>query len=161
VHDVRLQVQFDTGGQRAMEPRELFDDYLEDTIYDEKQVAEEGVHLTADRILAVRGGGDTDFGGDEHRPSDLQVVRPEKRDPEDDYGWWELAGETVLLEYNERLTGSVRARLEPRRELLERGASHPTVTVESLGRVPLSVPAAGLALKENARVSTLRLAPNQ
>jgi hypothetical protein len=43
-------------------------------------------------------------------------------------------------------------------ELLERGGSHPTVFVRELGPIPLSVPPAGLDLKENARVSTL-LAP--
>jgi hypothetical protein len=36
-----------------------------------------------------------------------------------------------------------------------RGAFHPTVTVETLGLMPLWVGGKGIRLKENARVSTL------
>jgi len=42
-----------------------------------------------------------------------------------------------------------------RDELRARGASHPTLHVNELSRVPLSVSGGGLRLKENARVSTL------
>lgn len=45
--------------------------------------------------------------------------------------------------------------LQTRTELLERGATHPTLSVTTLPRVPLSVGGEGLKLKENARVSTL------
>jgi len=45
--------------------------------------------------------------------------------------------------------------LKPRTELLERGATHPTLHVESLPRLPLTVGGAGLKLKANARVSTI------
>jgi hypothetical protein len=134
---------------------------IEGLVHEPTQRRADGLDLTVSAVYGVDGAGAVDFGGGELAAADLDERPPAKRDPENDYGWWEPAGETVLLEYNERLTGGVRARLEPRPELLERGASHPTVTVESLGRVPLSVPAAGLALKENARVSTLRLAPRR
>lgn len=137
-------------------------DYLlsavEELVHEPTQRREDGLDLTVAAVYDLDGAGAVDFGGGELAAADVTERSPEKRDSEDDYGWWEPAGETVLLEYNERLTGGVRARLEPRPELLERGASHPTVTVDRLPRVPLSVPAAGLALKENARVSTLRLA---
>jgi hypothetical protein len=137
-------------------------DYLlsavEGVVHEPTQRRADGLDLTVGAVYELDGPGAVDFGGGELAAAEVTERSPEKRDPEDDYGWWEPAAETVLLEYNERLTGGVRARLEPRSELLERGASHPTVTVESLPRVPLSVPAAGVALKENARVSTLRLA---
>jgi hypothetical protein len=44
---------------------------------------------------------------------------------------------------------------QTRDELLARGASHPTLRVTELPRVPLSVGGAGLRIKKNARVSTL------
>ena len=140
-----------------MEPRELFEDYLEDTIYDDKQIAANGVHLTADKILALRGGGDTDFGGDEHRPGDQQVVRTEKRNPDDDYGWWELDGGIYRVVFNEKLRECPAPLLltaSPR--LLECGCSL-TAYVPPEGELAttLIVPECGVGMKENARIGFL------
>lgn len=139
-----------------MPPTALFD-RLEGAIHEETQVGDQhdGVDLTAGRVLELVRPGRVDFGGGELSSAGVTPHRRRFRDPEDDYGWWALTAGTYLLEFNESLTGDEPVRLEPRRELLTRGGSHPTVTTADLHRVPLTVGGAGLQIKENARVSTV------
>jgi len=137
-----------------MTPSELFD-RLDGTVHEDTQVGERGVDLTVDRVLEVVRPGRVDFGGGELSSAGLTARRTAKRHPEDDYSWWNLTAGTYLLEFNESLSGDAPVRLEPGRGLLERGASHPTVTTADLHRVPLSVGGAALKIKENARVSTV------
>lgn len=118
------------------------------------------VDLSVASVARVREAGAIDFGGGELAPAETASVAPAKRDPTDEYGWWELERGTYLVEFNESLTG--RVRVEPRPALVARGASLPTVTVDELPRLPLRVPeptagGVGLALKENARVASARL----
>lgn len=88
-------------------------------------------------------------------------VETERRDPDDDYGWWNLDGGQYLVEYNERLAAAeAMFVLQPHRALVERGAFHPTLHLNDLPRIPVSVPSGGVRIKENARVSTL-LTPEQ
>jgi len=140
-----------------MDVQELFDEYLEDTIYEGKQVADEGVHLTAGQILAPRGAGDTDFGGDEHRASDLQVVHPEKRNEDDDYGWWELDGGHYRVVFNESLQDCpVTLLLTANSRILECGCSLAScVPAEGELATTLTVPDCGVGIKENARIAFL------
>lgn len=138
----------------AETPATLFD-RLEGTVHKETQVGERGVDLTAGRILEVVRPGRVDFGGDERSSAGLTACRRQFRNPDDDYGWWNLTAGSYLLEFNESLTGEDPVRLEPGRALVDRGASHPTVTTADLGRVPLSVGGVGLKIKQNARVSTV------
>lgn len=137
-----------------MTPTELFK-RLEGTVHEETQVGEHGVDLTVGRVLEVVRPGRVDFGGDELSSAGLTARRTARRRPEDDHAWWTLTAGTYLVEFNESLTGDAPVRLEPGRALLQRGASHPTVTTTDLHRVPLSVGGAGLKIKENARVSTV------
>ena len=136
--------------------------FLDGIVHEDTQRAEgeAGIDLSVDAVHAVDGAGEIDFGGGELAAATTSAIEPEKRAEGDDYGWWELSGGTHLIEYNERLAAeNAPFVLQPRTELVERGASHPTLFVRELPRVPLSVPDAGLALKENARVSRLRLLP--
>jgi hypothetical protein len=137
-----------------MTPEELFE-RLTETVHEQTQVGDRGVDLTAARVLEVVRPGRVDFGGEELSSAGVTACRRRFRDPEDDYGWWTLTAGTYLLEFNESLTGSAPVRVEPGRALLDRGATHPTVTTDELRRLPLSVGGAGLELKENARVSTV------
>ncbi len=136
-----------------MTPDELFE-RLEGTVHEATQVGDRGVDLTVGRVLEVVRPGSVDFGGDELSSAGLTALRRRYRDPEDEYGWWTLTAGTYLVEFNESLTGDDPVRVEPRRAVVERGGSHPTVTTTDFHRVPLSVGGAGLRLKENARVST-------
>ncbi|WP_152041836.1 dCTP deaminase [Salinigranum salinum] len=137
-----------------MSPDELAD-RLDGLVHRDTQVHDGGVDLTVAGVHAVSGPGQVDFGGGELAEATTGPIDPTKRDPDDDYGWWALGGGTYLVEYNESLAGDGFVQLQPRIELVERGVSHPTLHVDALPRIPLTVPTAGLQLKENARVSTL------
>lgn len=141
-----------------MTDAERLAEHVEGIVHEETQVHERGLDLTVETIHEVDAPGAIDFGGGELDAAVTSSHDTNLRNPNDDYGWWELAEGTYLLEYNETLAVEESIVCQPRTELLERGASHPTLHVRELGRVPLSVPPAGLDLKENARVSTL-LAP--
>ncbi|SEO70501.1 hypothetical protein SAMN04487948_104272 [Halogranum amylolyticum] len=134
-------------------------DRLDGIVHEETQVHDDGVDLTVAEIRSVDEPGRVDFGGGELTAAESSPVETEKRDPDDDYGWWNLDEGQYLLVYNETLTGAGTAVLQTRTELRDRGAFHPTLFTESLGRMPLSVPTGGIRLKENARVSTLLPSP--
>lgn len=130
-------------------------DRLTDLVHRDTQQHDAGVDLTVAAVHAISGPAQVDFGGGELTEAHTSKLEPNKRAPDDDYGWWHLGGGTYLVEYNESLSGAGIAHLQPRTALVERGATHPTVSVSDLPRIPLTVPPAGLHLKENARVSTL------
>jgi hypothetical protein len=130
-------------------------DRVDDLVHEPTQTEGPGLDLTVASVHAVTSPGAIDFGGGELEPADATALDTVKRDPDDDYGWWTLSPGTYLLGYNESLATGDPLVLQPRTALVERGASHPTLHVTDLSRVPLAVPEAGLHLKENARVSTL------
>lgn len=123
-------------------------------VHEPTQVRDDGgIDLTVTEIYEVEAPGRVDFGGGELDPAELTPHDRVLRDEDDDYGWWQLDADTYIVEYNESLSG--RALLQPRTEVLARGATHPTLRVTTLPRVPLTVGGAGLRIKENARVSAL------
>ena len=130
-------------------------DVVSGLVHEPTQTEGPGLDLTVAAVHEPTGPGQVDFGGGELESANAVELDPEKHDPDDDYGWWDLGPGVHLLEYNERLDATTPASLEPRVELVERGAFHPTLRVTELPRVPLVVPDAGLRVKENARVSTL------
>ena len=129
-----------------------------DIVHEPTQTEGRGFDLTVADVYDVVRPGCVDFGGGELEPAETTPHFSQKRRPDDDYEWWHLDAGQYLIEYNEELSTDEALRLQPRQELLERGATHPTLTLTELPRVPLSVGGAGIKLKENARVSTL-LAP--
>lgn len=130
--------------------------FFTDIVHAPTQTGDRGFDLTVAEVHEVVEAGRVDFGGGELETADLQPHDSEKRHPDDDYEWWHLAPGTYLIEYNESITATdVALTVQTRRELVERGAFHPTLEVTELPRVPLTVGGAGLRLKENARVSTV------
>jgi hypothetical protein len=132
-----------------------YGEYVTDIVHEPSQSHDGGFDLTVAGIFEVVEPGRIDFGGGELEPAGTHPHKRTMRDPDDDYAWWHLSAGQYLLAFNESLTGEARVTLQPRTALLKRGASHPTVQVETLPRIPLSVGGAGLKLKENARVSTI------
>lgn len=123
-------------------------------VHEPTQVHEDGrIDLTVTEIYDVRTPGRVDFGAGELEAADLEPHPRVWRNQDDDYEWWHLNAGTYLIEYNESLSDP--AFLQPRTEIVERGGSHPTLRLDELPRVPMTVGGAGLRLKENARVSTL------
>ncbi|WP_225333158.1 dCTP deaminase [Halomicrobium urmianum] len=133
----------------------MYEQYVTDVVHEPTQTEDEGFDLTVAEVYEVVEPGRVDFGGGELEPAGTAPHDSEKRNPDDDYEWWHLSEGQYLLEYNESLTGDAAVTVQPRTELLERGVSHPTLRVDELPRVPLSVGGAGIRIKENARVSTI------
>jgi hypothetical protein len=132
-------------------------DSVDNLVYEPTQVHERGIDLTVSAIYDVVEAGRIDFGGDELADADLEPIPTALRDPDDEYGWWELDGGQYVVQHNEFLTDLEEPLwLQPANELLARGGSHPTVQVTShLPLLPLTVAGGGLEIKENARLSTL------
>jgi len=133
----------------------MYADYVTDIVHEPTQSHDGGCDLTVAEVYDVTGPGRVDFGGGELEAAETVAHASSKRNPNDDYEWWTLRAGQYLLEYNESLTGERTVTLQPRRELLERGVSHPTLRLDELHRIPISVGGAGIRLKENARVSTV------
>lgn len=130
--------------------------FLDGIVHEPTQSGERGFDLTVAGLHEVVAPGQVDFGGGELDPAATEPRDSRLRNPEDDYGWWELGAGTYLVEYNESIAADgLVFSLQTRDEVLARGATHPTLRVTELPRVPLTVGGAGLDLKENARVSTL------
>ena len=128
---------------------------IEGIVHEETQVGERGVDLTVAEVYEVDVAGRVDFGGGELADAELTHHDRTWRNRDDDYQWWHLDGGQYLIEYNESLSGDEPVVVQTREELRARGAFHPTLSVTSLDRMPLSVAARGIRLKENARVSTV------
>ncbi|SEH11146.1 hypothetical protein SAMN04487967_0217 [Natronorubrum sediminis] len=140
-----------------MSPDTTLSDAVDNLVYEPTQVHDHGIDLTVGALYEVAEPGSIDFGGDELEDAGLEPVSTELRQPDDEYGWWNLESGQYVLQHNEFLTDVEEPLyLQPRNELLARGGSHPSVWVAShLPLLPLSVADGGLRLKENARVSTL------
>jgi len=142
----------------------IFSSQLEGVLHADTQVEQQSVSLTAGGINELTGSGELDFGGSEFKLGEREAVEPQKRNPEDDYGWWSLPEGQYILELNESVklgSGQVGI-LQPHEHLYWNGSTHPTVLIDSDDSnmrlmVPLTVGHNGIEIKENARVSTLYL----
>lgn len=130
---------------------------IEGMVHPETQVHDGRVDLTVDRLLAIDEPAHLDFGGSELQLPATSPLQPQKRHPDDDYGWWSLEPGTYLIEYNETLIDPP-AYIQPRDVLIAGGGLHASGWIDSLERMGLIVEA-GLEVKENARISTLFLEP--
>jgi hypothetical protein len=141
-----------------MTPEELFDNWLEGTVHRETQVDDRGVHVTAAEVLVSRSRGRIDFGGGELEPSSLHPVHLLEPAPGERYGWWRLDGGTYAVRFNETLKeGAPPVVLLSNRRLLDcGGAIEPCIVTAGEIRSLLTVPGAGLSIKENARIGLLR-----
>ena len=144
-----------------MDAEHPLDGIVDNLVYGPVQLHEAGVDLTVGAVYEVTNPGRLDFGGDELEDAELEPVETIARDPDDEYEWWTLEVGHYVIQHNEFLAeDDVELFLQARNDLLARGGSHPSLVVEGhLPLVPLSVGGAGLSLKENARVSTLRTLP--
>lgn len=126
-------------------------------VHPETQVHDGAVDLTVANVHVIDEPAHLDFGGSELQLPATTELEPEKRHPDDDYGWWSLDPGLYTVEFNETLTAPV-AFIQPREALVAAGAIHPAGWFERLPDVGLFV-GGGLECKENARISTLWPAP--
>lgn len=125
-----------------------------DLVHEPTQVTETGIDLTLASVARIDEPAQLDFGDNELTDPKTTELTPQRRETADDYGWWELDAGTYLVTHNESLDTDTPLRLEPRDALTKRGATHPTRRVARLHPLPLTT--AGINLKENARISTIR-----
>jgi len=132
--------------------------FVDGIVHEPTQTEGSGLDLTVSDVYEITEPGRVDFGGGELESAATEPHPTAKRNPDDDYEWWTLAEGQYLIEYNETLSPpeDVTLVVQTRDELLQRGAFHPTLHTQELARVPLSVGGAGLKIKENARISTVR-----
>ncbi len=141
-----------------MEPEELFDQWLEGTVYKDRQVDPRGVHLTVGKVLRMHSRGHVDFGGDEMRSAKVHPLETTEHTPGDQYAWWRLEEGTYLILFNERLKdGAPPVLLVPNVRLVTCGCSL-DATLPEPGEIStvLQVPKNGVNIKENARIALLR-----
>ncbi|MGM0440994.1 MAG: dCTP deaminase [Elusimicrobiota bacterium] len=145
-------MRFLTGNEAA--------NYLEDIVYEKKQVHKHCVDLTVGRLYKVTAGGELDFGGGEYSKGEKKPLKPRKKDPQDDYGWWEIEPGSYLVKLNERFTIAPvqKAFIQPHSRLLKAGATHPNLIIEESGEIviPLNV-LTELSIKENSRITEFRI----
>lgn len=135
-----------------MEATEL----LDGIVYEPTQTEGRGIDLTVAEIYEIEAPGRVDFGGGELEQAETSPHPSDRRNPDDEYEWWHLEPGQYLVEYNETVVPEDRIiTVQPRTEILERGATHPTLQLPSLQQIPLAVGGAGIDIKENARVTTI------
>ena len=123
-----------------------------------KQQGEFSLDLTVNTISHINMGGALDFGGSEYQEASVSLLEPEKKTPDEPYGWWNLDTGDYLIRFNERIKIPAKGLIMilPHERLLAAGASHAPLAVENLDQnicVPIHVGPAGLKIKQNARVS--------
>jgi deoxycytidine triphosphate deaminase len=129
---------------------------IDGIVHEPTQRTETGIDLTVAEVYEIDSPGRVDFGGGELEPAGRSPHERTWRNPDDEYQWWHLDGGGYLLEYNESLEDDEPVVVQTRDEVRRRGAFHPTVRVSSLDVMPLHVASAGIKLKENARISSVR-----
>lgn len=141
-----------------MESEEIFDECLSQTVYRDKQLSPDGVHLTLKSISTPSSPGQIDFGGGEYETAENREIAPEKRCEEDDYGWWNLHAGEYIVRFNEEISskGPTFCVVSNQR-LIGCGCSLASVFLHQ-GPIAtiLRVPQVGVSIKENARIALLR-----
>jgi len=137
-------------------------DRIKNLIHKDTQIGEDKVYVTVKQIYLLDEKGSLDFGGSELHLAERKPLLPKKKLTEDKYGWWNLNQGTYLVEFNEQIELKEKeiAILESQEELLQNGCFHPLRIItpkEKLSFIPLNVGHQGIDIKQNARISVLRI----
>lgn len=131
-------------------------------ISEKHQVHAYAVELTAKGISSLNPTGEVDFGGSEFIPAQTAPIPTHQKHSQDRYQWWTLMHGGYTVEFNEsiELAPDEIALLEPHERLLRTGASHAVHFLR--GKISplttlLSVACARIQVKQNARISSLRV----
>lgn len=137
---------------------------LANIIHEETQFPENRniAYITVSQVGKIIEPGSLDFGGSEYTEAEIHWLEPKARSDEDKYGWWNLQPGSYRVEFNEgvELPDGTGVLLQIWNSALENGVSHPTEVI-TRSRNPLTtqmrVSDGGVRMKENARLSELRL----
>jgi dUTP pyrophosphatase len=128
----------------------------------ETQLTPNGFDLTTGEIHTFDGSGKLDFSNSEREIPDSTPIEPEKQDPNDEYGWWDLDPGVYKVVANEtvKIPNDLAAFAYPRSSLLRMGAHIQNGVWDggfdgtSTFLLKVDNPD-GIQLKENARVNHL------
>lgn len=146
------------------ELRELIEEegLIQNYVHLETQLTPQGFDLTVDEIHEYQASGKLDFSNDEREIPDSKPIEPEKKNPEDDYGWWNLETGTYKVVMNEKvdIPNNLAGFAFPRSSLLRMGVTIENAVWDSgftgTGSFKISVDnPEGVEIKENARVNQL------
>lgn len=137
---------------------------LQNIIHEPTQFPEDGnlAFLTVGRVGRLKHPGALDFGGSEYAETEIEWLEPEPQAEDDKYGWWNLEPGTYQVEFNEGISLSENSGvlLQIWAQALKAGVTHPTAVItDSVNPFStlLHVGNAGVGIKENARLSEVRL----
>ena len=138
--------------------------HTEDIIHRDTQQHDLHVDLTVAEIYRFTGSGSLDFGGSEFQPAPSEPIEPVKRNPDDDYSWWELDQGTYQARFNEKAVNLQDALLavSPHDHAKQAGiiASSSLIsftTGDSELSLNFRVPENGCSIKENARFASMHI----
>lgn len=143
-----------------------FAKHIHSLIHQDTQQQEYNIDLTAGEIHAFAGPGSLDFGGSEFQPAKRQLITPQKKVEDDDYGWWNLPGGSYQVTMNEKMnadnTDNILGILVPHEHARQAGiiSDNLLLAVEKEPQtitLNIQVPKAGCNIKENARIAALYL----
>lgn len=139
-----------------------FLDLISNLIHEDTQCNDKRIDLTVSEIFRLTESASLDFGGSEFTPVATEVIEPEKQDPADEYGWWNLKIDTYKATFNESVEipkGHI-AVVQPHIHAERAGLGCnsqillPGDLSESL-EMHFHVPVAGCKIKQNARIASL------
>jgi len=145
---------------QLLQTSEFFDS-IANIVHRETQEHKNHLDLTVSEVHVYRNAGDLDFGGSEFKPATTDPVKPEKNDPEDDYGWWKLKSGIYKAVFNEKIKQSdqTTAFVSLHEHAKKAGilSNEGFVRNEENGRLSFNffVPEPGCNIKENARMASL------
>ncbi|MFQ5777931.1 MAG: hypothetical protein ACE5IP_07980 [Terriglobia bacterium] len=136
--------------------------HIRNLINERHQVHAYAVELTAKQVYSLAPTGAVDFGGNEYAPAERQAHPTYQKHSQDRYRWWNLVHGAYQMEFNEtlELAPDEIALLEPHERLLRAGAAHPVQYLRGKQdpvTTLLSITGPQMQMKQNARVSTLRV----
>lgn len=126
------------------------------------QIHAYSVDLTAKQIYSLEPTGEVDFGGSEYVAAGRHPLPTHKKHSQDRYEWWMLMHGAYELEFNETiaLAEDEIALVEPHERLLRAGGEHPAIFFRGELKpltILLTVAGGRLQVKQNSRISTLRV----
>ncbi|MFQ3308189.1 MAG: dUTP pyrophosphatase [Candidatus Nanohaloarchaea archaeon] len=144
--------------------RELIEEQglIQNYVHLDTQLTPQGFDLTAAEIHRYEDSGKLDFSNDEREVPESTPIQPEKKNQEDEYGWWELEQGTYKVVMNEKvdIPNNLVGYAYPRSSLLRMGVTIENAVWDSgftgTGSFKISVDnSEGVEIKENARLNQI------
>lgn len=137
---------------------------ISNVIHQDTQKQDLCLDLTLSEIYTFTGAGSLDFGGSEFEEASAEKIKPQKKDPDDKYGWWKLEGGVYQAVCNESFkpTENCALIIVPHVHAQKAGVMVNPVVAErdpddSSIRLLIHVPKPGCNIKENARFASAYL----